>query len=94
MKVEIDCSMTKHPDKREVWTELTEEDHEQSQSDEAQAEVLQRQMKRAERNMLLASSDWTQVPDSPLSEESREAWRVWRQVLRNDPLGPWPEPPV
>jgi len=38
-----------------------------------------------ERDKQLAASDWTQVPDSPLSDEKKEAWRVYRQALRDFP---------
>jgi len=40
---------------------------------------------RSVRNKLLAESDWTQVPDSPLTEEQRGEWRTYRQELRNLP---------
>ena len=35
------------------------------------------------RNHLLFMSDWTQGLDSPLSDEDREAWQVYRQHLRD-----------
>jgi len=38
---------------------------------------------RLERNRLLAASDWTQTPDSPLSEKERKAWADYRQKLRD-----------
>lgn len=38
-----------------------------------------------ERDKQLTASDWTQVPDSPLSDEKKEAWRVYRQALRDFP---------
>jgi len=53
---------------------------------------------RAERNRLLAESDWTQLPDVPL--ETKEKWALYRQALRDiteqlDPLNiVWPEPPI
>lgn len=40
---------------------------------------------RRERNALLAASDFTQVPDSPFTPQQREAWRVYRQALRDLP---------
>lgn len=40
---------------------------------------------RAERNRLLAESDWTQANDSPLSETERRKWRAYRQALRDMP---------
>jgi len=38
---------------------------------------------RERRNRLLFESDWTQLPDSPLSEEKRQEWRIYRQELRD-----------
>ena len=38
---------------------------------------------RRQRNHLLASSDWTQLIDSPLDEIARDAWAVYRQDLRD-----------
>lgn len=40
---------------------------------------------RAERDRLLAETDWTQVLDAPISAECREAFRVYRQALRDIP---------
>lgn len=37
------------------------------------------------RNSKLFASDWTQLPDSPLSESKKEEWRVYRQTLRDFP---------
>lgn len=34
------------------------------------------------RNKLLLNSDWTQLPDSGLTEECIKQWRDWRQQLR------------
>lgn len=52
---------------------------------------------RIERDRLLATSDWTQVPDAPVDQQ---AWATYRQELRDlpsktvDPLNPvWPTPP-
>ncbi|WP_406845520.1 tail fiber assembly protein [Flavobacterium soyae] len=38
---------------------------------------------RTTRNVLLISSDWTQLDDSPLSEEKKTKWRNYRQALRD-----------
>jgi hypothetical protein len=38
---------------------------------------------RAQRDALLASSDWTQLLDSPLPDAARAAWTVYRQALRD-----------
>lgn len=40
---------------------------------------------RYKRTMLLAASDWTQMPDAPLTEVQKVAWRVYRQELRDFP---------
>lgn len=40
---------------------------------------------RSKRARLLANSDWTQMPDSPLSDAQRNAWAVYRQALRDLP---------
>ncbi len=38
---------------------------------------------RTERNLRLVNSDYTQLPDVNLSEAQVEAWRVYRQELRD-----------
>ncbi len=38
---------------------------------------------RFTRNQLIAATDWTQLPDSPLSEEKRAEWATYRQALRD-----------
>ena len=50
---------------------------------------------RIERDEKLAESDWTQVPDSPLSDSKKTEWQTYRQALRDipsqegfDPLNP------
>lgn len=52
------------------------------------------------RNGLLAESDWTQIPNNPLTETKQQAWAVYRQQLRDIPqqLGypsnvVWPQQP-
>lgn len=60
---------------------------------------------RAKRQEMLSSSDWTQVPDSPLTPEQKTAWAIYRQELRDitDNLTgaentlddvPWPSKPT
>lgn len=65
-----------------VWTQTW------SITDATQEEIDQRLSKkwqevREERNSRLNSSDWTQLPDSPLTEEQKNAWRQYRQELRD-----------
>ena len=38
---------------------------------------------RTARNKLLADSDWTQMNDSPLTNEAKTAWATYRQELRD-----------
>jgi len=38
---------------------------------------------RGIRNNLLSESDWTQMPDAPLTEEEKTAWQTYRQALRD-----------
>ena len=40
---------------------------------------------RGLRNKKLAKCDWTQAPDSPLSEEKKKEWATYRQALRDLP---------
>jgi len=68
--------------------------------DQADADALASSWERlrTERNALLVSSDWTQGADSPLSDEVKAEWAVYREELRDlpdttdDPADPtWPE---
>lgn len=53
---------------------------------------------RAERDARLAATDWTQLPDVPLT--TKESWAAYRQALRDvtrqaDPRAiAWPPPPA
>lgn len=40
---------------------------------------------REKRNGLLRESDWTQMPDSPLTSEKKTEWATYRQSLRDLP---------
>lgn len=58
---------------------------------------------RADRNRLLSASDWTQLPDAPLTQTQKDAWGVYREDLRDIPSTNtnvelaediiWPTPP-
>ena len=56
---------------------------------------------RASRDQRLANSDWTQGPDSPLTDAKKAKWVTYRQELRDYPstaskvseLGAWPTEP-
>ena len=47
---------------------------------------------RAQRDAFLAASDWTQMPDSTLTGEQRQAWATYRQQLRDAPANWEPAP--
>ena len=56
---------------------------------------------RAQRDKLLADTDWTQVLDAPIDAATREAYRAYRQALRDIPEQEgfpetitWPELPA
>lgn len=38
---------------------------------------------RQKRSALLSASDWTQLPDAPLTDAKRQAWSTYRQALRD-----------
>lgn len=38
---------------------------------------------RNERNRYLEECDWTQLPDTPLTEEQKTQWQLYRQQLRD-----------
>jgi hypothetical protein len=38
---------------------------------------------RETRNQLLIDSDWTQMPDSPLTDEAKALWVTYRTALRD-----------
>lgn len=40
---------------------------------------------RRKRDRLLRESDFTQIPDAPLSADARAAWATYRQALRDLP---------
>lgn len=40
---------------------------------------------RIMRDKLLSNSDWTQIPDAPLTETQKTAWQTYRQQLRDLP---------
>lgn len=41
---------------------------------------------RSDRNSLLTQSDWTQLPDAPLTDAQKTEWSTYRQALRDVPL--------
>ena len=54
---------------------------------------------REKRTILLDNSDWTQLPDVPMSDEKRGEWVTYRQALRDITSQPegsvsWPYEPI
>lgn len=44
------------------------------------------------RDSLLRASDWTQLPDAPLNDAAKQAWKEYRQALRDLPASKgWPD---
>jgi hypothetical protein len=54
---------------------------------------------REERNTKLEKCDWTQLPDSPLTNQKQTEWQIYRQALRDITSQPdvfnlsWPNAP-
>lgn len=38
---------------------------------------------KSQRNLLLTNSDWTQIPNNPLTDQQKQDWAVYRQELRD-----------
>jgi hypothetical protein len=51
----------------------------------AEIDAQKAQEIRSERNTKLTESDWTQLNDTPLDNDSKVAWTVYRQALRDIP---------
>lgn len=45
----------------------------------------EKKIQRETRDTLLAECDWTQMPDSPLSDSKKTEWATYRTNLRNVP---------
>lgn len=70
-----------------VQVPLTEEEINQKLREKQEAleeaqKVLEARVK-AKRNQLLLESDWTQLVDSPISDEEKVLWQEYRQALRD-----------
>ena len=67
----------------------TKAEHEAAYQAELDTKTAERH--RTTRNKLLADSDWTQMNDSPLTNEDKTAWATYRQELRDmSDLASWP----
>ena len=74
-------------DGNEVTT--TKAEHEAAYQATLDAKVAEDNRKT--RNDLLVGSDWTQMNDSPLTNEQKTAWATYRQELRDiSDLAAWP----
>ena len=82
------------------YIELTAEEEAQIAAD-AEAADLNFSGVRMERDGTLRGSDWTQMADSPLTDEKKAEWVAYRQDLRDLPATysrvsevVWPTPPA
>lgn len=57
-----------------IWVDPRSE---QQKKDDAAQPIIE------QRNVLLYESDWTQIPNNPLTQEQQTAWAVYRQELRD-----------
>ena len=82
---------------RDMFSDTTDEDgvtttkaeHEAAYQAGLDAKVAEGH--RTTRNKLLADSDWTQMNDSPLTNEAKTLWATYRQELRGiTDLDAWP----
>ena len=74
-------------DGNEVTT--TKAEHESAR--QAALDAKASETNRKTRNDLLVGSDWTQMNDSPLTNEQKTAWATYRQELRDiSDLDAWP----
>lgn len=69
---------------RDVWQEVPKYD-DQTQQAAWVIECLETQWGnvRGQRNFLLASCDYTQLPDAPITDQCKQNYRIYRQELRN-----------
>lgn len=64
---------------------------EQEAAYQAKLDAKVAETNRTKRDELLVASDWTQMNDSPLSNELKTAWATYRQELRDvTDLDVWP----
>ena len=78
-------------EKERIDTELealNKENEEKKILEELALEVARNYWKefRNIRDSLLSRCDWTQSPDSPLTEEKKDEWATYRQILRDLPV--------
>lgn len=93
--VEVEPSKDEYGRWRQTWAvEPMTEEEVAARTEQEWAAV------RGKRNMILARSDWTQLPDAPLSNIEMQEWASYRQALRDittqsDPFNmQWPALPT
>jgi hypothetical protein len=80
---------TTETDEDGVETTTTKAEHEAAY--QATLDAKTAETNRKTRNDLLTDSDWTQMNDSPLTNEQKTAWATYRQELRDiSDLDAWP----
>ena len=82
---------------RDMFADTTDEDGKKTTKAEHEAayqatlDAKTAEGHRVTRNKLLADTDWTQMNDSPLSNEDKTSWATYRQELRDlSDLDAWP----
>lgn len=82
---------------RDMFSDTTDEDGvtttkaEQEAAYQAGLDAKVAETNRTKRDELLVASDWTQMNDSPLTNELKTAWATYRQELRDvTDLDVWP----
>ena len=82
---------------RDMFSDTTDEDGvthtkaEQEAAYQAGLDAGVAEANRTKRDQLLTDSDWTQMNDSPLTNELKTAWATYRQELRDvTSLDEWP----
>lgn len=63
-----------------VVVEMTAEEVELNNTAQTEGNTLSN---RSTRNQLLTDSDWTQLPDSALTDEAKALWVTYRSALRD-----------
>jgi len=61
------------------------EDEEKIKAEAIEAAIDYWKELRSLRDRKLTECDWTQIPDAPLTEEHKDAWKNYRQALRDLP---------
>lgn len=109
---EVNYGTEAEPDIRQIFTNKTVSPWSEASEELAKREAYNGEVTvedipmtedeaRAQRDKLLADTDWTQVLDAPIDAETREAYRTYRQALRDIPEQDgfpetitWPELPA